>query len=208
MSEGTVIVRKGEAFVQRWNPETRSDEENKKAEQVLSDVLQMPVEIEDTTFAQFFSFITREADLYERIFRAAMYGHPIRPYIEEAAKPAENPESMEYVEIRWDTDRFEGKLALSPAFSGFGSWGEHRPEGMPEKGGIAIEFTALNEYKNLPLKLDTSVEIHDLDDFKAAPFKATLDFTVYDVINAILFEITWSGDISKGRKGCPALANS
>lgn len=201
MSNLEVIIRKGEAFIRRWNPETRSYEEKRKADQVLSDVLQAPVKIEDTTFAQFFSFIVREADLYERIFRAAMYGHPIAPYIEEAAKPAEPQDSMEYVEIYWYTERFEGKLELAPALHGFGPWGENRPAESPEKGGIAIEWTGLNEYKDLPLRLDTSVKIYDKDaeDAKAPPFTATLVFTVYDVINAILFEITWTG----GRRGCP-----
>lgn len=202
MSNIEVVIRKGEVIIRRWNQETRSYEETRKIDQVLSDVLQAPVQLEDTTFAQFFAFIEREADLFERIFRAAMYGHPLGPYIDEVSSQAGISENVEYVEVYWHAERFEGKVDLAPAFHGFGPWGEKRPDGFPERGGIAIEFTALNEYKDLPLKLNTSVQIHDLND-NTPPFTGTLNFTVYDVINAILFEITWSGDISKGRKGYP-----
>lgn len=200
MSGLKVIIRKGEAFVRRWNPETRAYEEKRKTDQILSDVLQTPIALEATTFWQFFAFIIREADFYNRLFKAALYGQPLGPYIDEIEKPMENKGTMEHVEISWYTERFEGKLEFMPSFDGFGPWGESRPEGAPEKGGIGIEFTALNEYKDLPLKLDTAVSIHDLEEPSKPPFAATLEFTVYDVIHAILYEITWSGDISKGRK--------
>jgi hypothetical protein len=208
MSERKVIIRKGEALIRHWNKETHAHEETRKADQTISDVLQMPVEIEDTTFGRFFEFIIREKDLYEHIFTADMYGHPLAPYIEEIGKPVQDADALEYVEISWYTERFEGKIELASSFDGFGRWPKNRPDGTPEKGGIGIEYTPLNEYKLLPLKLDTAVEIHDLGDFDKPPFTGTLEFTVYDVIRAILFEITWSGDITKGRKGCPACVSS
>lgn len=199
MPNYSVIVRKGEVFVKRWNAEIRDYEEKRKEKQFLSDVLQFPLVLEDTTFGQFFELIAREKELYEKIFCGAMYGHPIEPYIEEIAKPAKALEDLDFVQVSWFTQCFEGELELAASFDGWGSW---KTEGMPEKGGIALEFTALNEYKNCLFKLDPEFEIGIMDGPKL-DFKATRKFTVYDVLNAILFEITWSGDISKGRKGCP-----
>src|SRR3990172_8268701 len=45
-----VIIRKGEIFLEKWNKETRKYEERKKEEQRLSNVLQFPIEIEETIF--------------------------------------------------------------------------------------------------------------------------------------------------------------
>ena len=204
MSDYKVSIREGVAYVSKWNPDIRAREEKKKEEQVLSDILQFPIEIENTTFGQFFEFIIREADLFQRIFKAAMYGHPLGPYIDELRKPDGNPENVEHVEVYWFAQRFEGELELGPGFHG---WGKYEPQvgipEMPEKGGYAIEFTGLDEYKMLPLKLDTKADFYSLEDGGKKLMDGTLEFTAYDVIRAILFEITWAGDISKGRKTCP-----
>jgi hypothetical protein len=199
MSSYSVIVRKGDVFVKRWNTETRAYEEKRRENQILSDVLQYPLVLEETTFGQFFDLIAREKDLFQKVFSAAMYRHPLEPYIQEIAKPAKDAGDLDFVHVHWFAQYFEGELETSPAFGGWGPW---KTEGMPEKGGIALEFTALNEYKNCLFKLDPEFEIGMLSGPKL-DFKATKEFTVYDVINAILFEITWSGDISKGRKHCP-----
>jgi hypothetical protein len=196
MPDYSVIIRKGEVFVKRWSTEIREYEEKKREQQILSDVLQLPLVLEETTFGQFFALIAQEKDLYEKVFGAAMYGHPIEPYIQEIAKPATEPDDLDFVHVHWFAQLFEGDLEVSPAFSGWGNW---KTEGAPEKGGIAIEFTGLNEYKDCLFKLDTEFEIGHLGG-PEINLKANQEFTVYDVIKAILFEITWSGDITKGRK--------
>lgn len=222
----TIIVRKGEIFVKRWMTETRSYEEKRKTEQTLSDVLQCEVLLEDTTFGQFFDLIAREKELFEKIFSASMYGHPLEPYLKEASLPAKPSMDLDYVHVFWCAEIFEGEMEVYAGFSGWGSWSNTVPT---EKGGIAIEFTALNEYKDEPFRLDTECQIWDwdakkellkksigerlkmflnglsymitgLEPFKQRPTKATLEFKVYDVINAILNEITWAGDISGGRE--------
>jgi len=202
MSSYRVIIKKGEIFLRRWNSDIRQDEEKRKEEQALSNVLQCNIEIHDTTFGQFFDLIAKEADFYERVFKASMYGHPIKPYIEEIAQPAKNTRDMDFVRVGWYAEQFEDEIQITSDFDGYGDWPEQEGMPGPTKGGIAIEFTPLNEYKDLELKLDTKFELMSLD--KKEPIaKGLRDFTVYAVIHAILYEITWAGDISKGRKGCP-----
>ncbi len=208
MPDYTVIVRKGDVFVKRWDTEIREYVEKKKDEQLLSDVLQFPLVLEETTFGQFFALIAREKDLYQKIYNAALYGHPLEPFIKECELPPKETKDLDYVEIEWCCQEFEGEFEFWPSFSGWGDWpddfpgSEAEPEG-PKKGGIAIEFTPLNEYSHLLLKLNTDSSIYSLKQSEPLA-KGTRKFTVYDVIKAILFEITWAGDISGGRtKTCP-----
>jgi hypothetical protein len=210
MPDYTVIVRKGEIFVKHWDTEIREYVEKKKTAQILSDVLQFPLVLEETNFGQFFAIIAQEKDFYQKVFNAALYGHPLEPFIKECELPAKEDGEMDYVEVEWCCEEFEGEFEFWPAFNGYGDW----PEGSfgtagtdgKIKGGIAIEFTPLNEYKHLPLKLNTESNIYSLKQTEPLA-KGTRKFTVYDVIKAILFEITWAGDISKGRKGHPGCEN-
>lgn len=204
MPDYTVIVRKGDVFVKRWNGDIREYEEKRRENQILSDVLQFPLVLEETTFGQFFALIAKEKELYEKIFSAAMYGHPLQPYIDECAKNPEGKKTLEcdFVRVYWHCQEFEGEFEFGPGFDGWGDWPEDNPVGKDKvKGGIAIEFTGLNEYKNLELRLDTESDIYSLKQNEPLA-KGTRKFSVYDVINAILFEITWAGDISGGRAGC------
>lgn len=200
MSDYKVSIRGGEAFVSRWNPEIRAREEKLKTDQVLSDVLQFPIEIKDTTFGQFFEFIAREADLYERVFKAAMYGHPLAPYVDEARRPDGNPEEVQRVEVYWSAEHSEGDIEIGASFHGYGKWKiDSDASDMPAEGGIAIEFTPLNQYKMLPLVIDTKFDLYKGDAPGEKILSGWREFTAYDVIEAILLEITWAGDISKGR---------
>jgi hypothetical protein len=199
MSDYRVSIRGGEVFVSWQNPEIRAREEKRKTDQVLSDVLQFPIEIKDTTFGQFFELIAREADLYERVFKAAMYGHPLAPYIEEARRPDGNPEQIQRMEVYWSAERSEGDVSIGIGFHGYGKLKIDASDEMPVETGIAIEFTPLNQYKMLPFALDTKFEIYDADNDGRMIINGWREFTAYDVIKAILCEITWAGDISKGR---------
>lgn len=204
MSKYTVIIRKGVAYVRWWDSKQRKDVEELKSEQILSDRLQSKIELEDTTFGQFFEFIRREADLFEKIFSSSMYGHPIKPYLDEIQKPSTKPADMDFVRVYWVAECDADEFTVTTGFDGWGDW-HVMEEGTPvPKGGIAIEFTGLNEYKDLPLKLETELELWDtrMAVPKEPMIKSKKVFTVYDVLDAILFEITWSGDISKGRS-CP-----
>ncbi len=205
MSTYNVIIRDGEIFINKWNGDTQAYEEKKKTEQVLSNVLQFPIEIENTTFAQFFALIVKEAKLYEQIFNAATYGHPLDPYIKEINEPATEPQDpdIDFVQIFWYAHSFENDVQISACFDGYGNWARygHWATSMVEeisKGKVALEYTALNVYKDLPLRLNTTFEMYK--DYGPLCLTGTRAFTVYDVIQAILYEITWSGDITNGRK--------
>jgi len=58
--------------------------------------------------------------------------------------------------------------------------------------GYSLSLSSINEYKHLELKINTSVEFYR----KASPdpiLNANRNMTLYDVIRAILYEITFYG---------------
>lgn len=200
--DATIVIEKGVIRIRRWNPETRSYETKLKREQSMLDVLQYPVEFKDTTFGQFFELIARDAEVYEKIFSASMGGCPIQPYIDELRDdPKEVANDVWFVRVYWGMDFFEGELGLYPNFDGYGKWDNQGKDDWPTEGGIALEYTPLNQYRDHELKLDKEVVIQELEPGSKPLVKAMMEFDVYDAIRAILFEITWTGDISKGRRG-------
>lgn len=199
-----VHIRNGEIFIERWNPEIRQNEERRSGTQSLIPLLGFKVDIEDTTFEQFMELIARDQKEMDKIFESYTYGHKLEQFIEECRLPPGNKDNLQYVEVYWgaEVSRFsedkKPELEIFPGFHGWGPW-DSLPgmEGeSPREGGYAIEYSPIYEYKMLPLKLDTEVQVWDMDNPKNVPEKWYKPFTVYDVVRAILFEITWSGDIS------------
>lgn len=193
----SILIKHGMIYEKKWNSELRNDELWAKPHQTLSDILQCPVELEETTFEKFFQLILAELPLFQQIFNGALYGWSLDSYAEEFQKtphPEDVASDLDHVEVYWSADLFEGELSLGPGFHGWGDW---KTVDAPTKGGMAIEYTPLHHYKHKLLKLNTEVHIQDMKDREGKNVvKAKQDFTVYDVINAILFEITWAGDVS------------
>lgn len=174
--------------------------------------LDCPIQIENTSFGQFFAFIEKDCEFYEKAYRSATYGFPIKPLTEEVKEPLKagprewsprgtevpKPLDIDFVEVTWGCDMEDGMISDYPGFHGWGDWPAGDAGETPCKGGIAIEFTPTNLYKHLPLKLDHEYIIYDE---KLNPiWKGKKGFRVHDVIRAILFELTWAGDITNGRE--------
>lgn len=198
----SIIIKAGVIHEKKWNGKIRQDEVWVKPAQTLSDILQCPVELEDTTFEQFFRLVIAELPFFQKAFNGALYGWSLDSYAEEIEKtphPEDRSDDLDHVEVYWSAHLFEDELSLGPGFHGWGDWKREPWMGAdaPAKGGIAIEFTPIHHYKHKLLKLDTEVHIQDLKDREGKNvLKAKQGFTVYDVLNAILFEITWGGDVS------------
>lgn len=192
-----IKIVKGIATKTSWDSDIR--EYVTKQIESLVPYLDCPIEIEETTFEQFFAFIEKDLDFYNVAYRSATYGHPINPFVDELHKPGK-PNDLDYVEVYWGCDMDEGVMSDYPGFHGWGTWPAENALDQPAmKGGFAIEYTALCDYKDALLKLDPDYQVHS-EDLKTLLFRTKKGFRVHDVIRAILFEITWAGDISKGRE--------
>lgn len=154
-----------------------------------------PLEIEEgATFKTFFNHIMKEKDKYSEIFVSHLGGYDLSMFEEEWRKPfvKEKNDGMESLEIFWyvDYDSEDGSVKEQPSFQGIGHSAE---EGLTPYG---IDFTPLNKLKNYPIKLNTEYKIEEYTLRKRRPrkiFAGKKAFTVYDVISAVLYEITFYG---------------
>ena len=89
-------------------------------------------------------------------------------------------------------------------FDGYGDWNKHNPNlEEPMKGGIAVEYTPICNLAHLPLKIDRKIKIFDHREsesgFSSEPTRVMEGFpTVFEVIRAIIYEMTWEGVLRPG----------
>lgn len=183
----------------------------------LAGYLQAILKIEaNFLFRDFWNLILLDADFYEKVFAGSMGHYSLSHWTEDAQRKVENPDqSLSRVEVYHDIDihdykHFKGrknskrKVQLPDRVmnvgTGFHGIGPHTCEQTgvftPEQNW-AIEFTPICQYMDIPLQLDEKVEIpfsgfYGKDRPKTID-AGTKDFSVYDVIEAILNEITFCG---------------
>jgi len=206
----TIKIKQGQATRTSWNTDIR--QYVTEPIDSLVPYLDCKIDIEETTFGQFFRFLEKDVEFYNKAYRSSTYGFPVAPLLKEAQEPlvagprewsprgTEIPkplQGVDFIEISWGSDMEDGVINDYPCFHGWGDWDSNYDD-MPKKGGIALEFTATNLYQHLPLKLNDE---YIVSSEKLEPvFKARKCFRVHDVIRAILFELTWAGDITNGRE--------
>jgi hypothetical protein len=150
---------------------------------------------EGATFETFFDHIMKEKDKYSEFFASQLGHYHLEVFESEWQKPFDKGRGKElfHLEVYWGVDYRDGELEEMPCFHGIGEPDEH--------GGraYAIEFTPINEFKALPLRLNTNYKVEDTSDVQnvKAVFEGTKAFTVYDAITAVLYEITFCGSPPK-----------
>jgi len=147
------------------------------------------------TFEEFFNIIMKHHEEYSIAFYSHLSGIPLSDFAEEWAKPADRDiksDGMQKIVIRWGNMGYldekelqkDGLLEISwlPEFMGMGK----------DEGGYGIEFTPLNELKPYPMELIEDTYIYNLNDEKKLAYMER-GFTVYEVLSAIFYEITFVG---------------
>jgi len=198
-------------YTNHFNPEC--DEYVRKEVDRLSPYLDEVVELsEDFTFGDLFKILEREKDVFDVVFSSHLGHYPLQLYLDEIEKSApKEDDEIDYLEIRrygeyWDW----GDIDLSLWFGG-----------LSEKTDISygVGFTPVNELKHLSLRLNENFEISEV---KIPPrvtmyiarllkkvgipvgkwdnpsphvyVKGKVEFSVYELISAILDEISFYGD--------------
>jgi hypothetical protein len=165
------------------------------------------------TLSDLFKIIEKEKEVFEVIFSSQMGHFPIQPFIDEIKKRVKkaHQEEIEFLECYWVAEQFdyaegprqiddgENEITISVGFHGNGVWSDP-PESFEKdangevRGGIAIEFTALNELKHFPIELDRRFVIGPKNYEQGENLvEGVRDFTVYEVFGAILSELTFCG---------------
>ena len=168
----------------------------------LARSLSLTVEIADdkTMFDDIWRYIEADAEIYDEIFSAALGNFDLQIYIDQFKKPSrdrsdDDPNnSMNRLEVGWSASVYQGELAICTDFGGVGMMTDaFYQQKEPEEIGYAVEFTPINDLKGYPFFINDRLVIHDDEDYKNTVFEGKREFTVYDMIHAILFEISFIG---------------
>ena len=152
------------------------------------------VEIADNvTFGDFFKFLIKEKNLINLIFGASMYGVSFDLLINDFKRKFElKDDEIQYLEICWYVDYDNDELVIDPDFHGISKKEENNFNEMP----IGLDFVSICELKNYPLILNEVLEIIDnttWPDEGRTILKSTKQYTLYDIIHSVLYELTWYG---------------
>ena len=198
-------------YSNHFNPEC--DEYVKKEVRHLYLYLNERVKLSgDFTFGDLFNHIEKDLEIFDLIFSSCLGHHLLRLWVDEIKKPGpKKDEEIDYLEIRrWGEYWDWGDIDLSIGISGIG-----------EKSDISygIGFTPLNELKHLSLRLNEDFGISETivpsrivlffarllkkigipvgkwnNSFEHTYVKGKAEFTVYELITAVLYEISFYGD--------------
>jgi len=164
------------------------------------------------TLEDLFKYIGRNIDEFNLIFSSHLGHHSLELFVDEIKKPGpEKDDEIDYLEIRrYGEYRDWGDIDLFIDFCGING-----KEGL----GYAIEFTPLNELKHLPLCLNKDFSISEVripsrivmylvgllkkigiplgkwdNPFAHIYVRGKTNFTVYELISAVLYEISFGGN--------------
>lgn len=213
-----IVFRGSKALAVSWVPEKQKHVE--KEINTLIQFLQCYVEIESgTKFRDLWKFIVCDQKILQLVFMTALGGHPLNLYIKEANKPPKDEpkdpdDSIQFLKFSWGNEYHEdydepkgsGKLEfyLYPDFHGWGKYREKHAVGGEkiEETSYGIDLTPINELMDFELKIDDKLVVRDI--FvrgSVQPPKniltAKLTFSLYDILYAVLNEISFYGSPEK-----------
>jgi len=195
-----------------FNPEC--DEYVEKEVEHLYLYLNERVELsEDFTLEDLFNHIEKDIEAFDLIFSSCLGHYLLRLWVDEIKKPGpKKDDEIDYLEIhRWGEYWDWGDIDLSIGISGVGK--------KEDDSSYGIGFTPLNELKHLPLRLNEDFEVSEVK-IPHSPImfiarllkkvgipvgkwdnpsphvyvKGKAEFTVYELITAVLEEISFYGD--------------
>jgi len=150
---------------------------------------------ETVTLKRLFEIAAANIDKFNEIFYSSLGGYPLEPFLQEIENnPTESVES-EYLEIHWYSDKYEDNLSIYPSLQGMSS---------KEDMAYAVDFISLNNIKDHVVKINRMVEIYDYNKMKESTDEnikkediviklGNKPFNLFDVFNAIFYEISFHG---------------
>ena len=145
---------------------------------------------ESVTFKRLFELVSANLDKFNEIFYSSLGGYILDPYLQEIENNPTESNDMDYLEIHWFCDKYGSELNISPALHGIS---------LKEENYFALDFESLNNLKNYIIKINETVEIIDYVPF-AKPDETinridlgNKSFTLFELFNAIFFEISFHG---------------
>lgn len=204
VSDG-IVVKKDGLYHYRWF----GGQNIEKVDSLLDHLNKDLYFEDDITFEDFFKYVMNEYERASDIFHSHLGGYPLSLWLDEWKKedPIEEEnkdQQINYLEVEWVADYMEKNPEFGIdewiCFDGKGLTRDKDAYGDDEwhETGYSFSFTELNKHKHYPFKINTEWKLYNVDsDPKDEDswyvFKGKKNMTVYDVVGAILFEISFYG---------------
>lgn len=206
-----LVVKKGGLFLYSWDGGQKITSTNS-----ITAWLNKPLYIDDgVTFEDFFKWVMKDHEIASVIFQSDLGGYDLGDWIDEwrledpMKDDEDDDQEIDYLAVYWGVERNKfnsrnrSELDEAPGFHGVGR--TRSPDAYGDNDwhdtNFSFSFTPLNEMKHYLFKLNDEYNIID-GDIKAKNvmkdddwylFKSYKSFTVYDVISAILDDISFYG---------------
>lgn len=195
----TIILRDNKAFL---NTHITGDQYSEKEIDSLSLFLQCDIEeCDNFTFGDFWKFISKDVDFYQKVFNQTIGGFDLRLYVNEALSLTEDHEdNLSFIEVShylniddWMNYKPEWKIESDYSTSIFGI-------SKTDDNTYSIGLTSLSKISHIDIKINKSLMVYK--SIYKEKIKNTereemelgeMNFTVYDLINTILYEVSFYG---------------
>ncbi|MBP7496216.1 MAG: hypothetical protein KA792_00945 [Bacteroidales bacterium] len=154
---------------------------------------------DNLTFGDFFRFLINEKDTINTVFTNALGGYDFNKFVVAFNKRKKKYETdindIKFLQLEWRVEVENENIQIYTDFDGIGI--DTNNESSNKLIGIGIDFTSLHLLKNIPLKLNKEFIIRDDKKKKNnIILKSYKDFTLFELINSILYEISFYGDFN------------
>lgn len=150
----------------------------------LSDYVELG---ESVTFKRLFEIISYNVDKFNQIFFSTLGGYKLEPFLQEIENnPTEKIES-DYLEIYWYSDKYDNEISILTSLHGLSNKED-------DDNSYALDFVSLNNLKNCIVKINKEVSIIEYtnEEIKTIELGEKTP-TLFELFNAILYEITFHG---------------
>lgn len=177
---------------------TEINEEGLESEKVINvlesslglvSYLTFPVELEEgITVEHIMNLLALNMEHTDFMFDSSLGGHQFKSFYEELQEDAKPDENLSYMEIAHELD------VLTP--DNLDLFSVARMRGVGKNLELfSIEFAPLSTYKKFEIRLNQDFIVKKIDDsnHESVVLSCKKSFTLFDVIHAVLFEMSYYG---------------
>ena len=149
---------------------------------------------EGITFETFFNTILKDREFFNEVFKETMGGFDLNQFLKEWKKTTNQKQTkkISYLEIYRNIDLKDSGgqmiIDINNIFEGV------IKKNNGDKETITLDFIPINDLKNLPIKINTEFNIPGEIIEGINIISSVKEMTLFEVIESILYEITFYGD--------------
>jgi hypothetical protein len=158
--------------------------------------LTFPVTIDEgITVEDLMSILAINPETTDFVFDSSLGGHPFMKFLDEMNEDAPADDILSRMEIAHESD------PISDDDMEFFSVVRMRGVGK-NKDLLSVEFSTVSSYKKMEVRLNTSYVIRKVDTFEKEHVlvSCTKAFTLYEVLHAMLYEMSYYGDAEERKE--------